>query len=246
MVAEVCALAQRPRSPAAIASFAMEASGPDPHLVARVERALRRRVVAWRKVERGYTPARRWIATLDSGDAAFVKVATNDDTAKWLREEQRIYDAVAAPFLARRLAYEDAPTPMLVLEDLSTQRWPPPWTTGDVDLVLAALDAVHRTPPPSGLPSLADNKKDTTGWSTIEEDPTAFLSLGFADADWLEHALPALLAAEGALRFGGETLLHLDVRSDNLCFVDGRAVLVDWNWACRGNPEYELAAFLPS
>jgi aminoglycoside phosphotransferase (APT) family kinase protein len=35
---------------------------------------------------------------------------------------------------------------------------------------------------------------------------------------------------------GGDALLHFDVRSDNICIRDGRAVLVDWNFARAGNP----------
>jgi aminoglycoside phosphotransferase (APT) family kinase protein len=41
-------------------------------------------------------------------------------------------------------------------------------------------------------------------------------------------------------------LLHLDVRSDNLCLADRGAVLVDWNLVHTGNPDLDLAAWLPS
>lgn len=45
----------------------------------------------------------------------------------------------------------------------------------------------------------------------------------------------------------GPALLHLDVRSDNLCFhADGRAVLVDWNVLSVGNPKLDVAFWLPS
>ena len=36
------------------------------------------------------------------------------------------------------------------------------------------------------------------------------------------------------------------MRSDNLCFRDGRATLVDWNWASYANPDVDVAAWLPS
>ena len=36
------------------------------------------------------------------------------------------------------------------------------------------------------------------------------------------------------------------MRSDNLGIRDGRAVLVDWNWACVGNPAVDVAFWLPS
>ena len=51
-------------------------------------------------------------------------------------------------------------------------------------------------------------------------------------------------AAEAQL--DGDEFLHFDVRSDNLCLVDGRAVLVDWNLAARGNGKFDIAFWLPS
>jgi hypothetical protein len=36
------------------------------------------------------------------------------------------------------------------------------------------------------------------------------------------------------------------VRSDNLCFVDGRTVLVDWNLACTGDGCFDVAFWLPA
>ncbi len=41
-------------------------------------------------------------------------------------------------------------------------------------------------------------------------------------------------------------MVHNDIRSDNLCFRDGQAILVDWNWARIGNPLFDVAAWLPS
>ena len=44
----------------------------------------------------------------------------------------------------------------------------------------------------------------------------------------------------------GDALIHLDVRSDNLCFRNERAVIIDWNHAQLGNPDFDLAFWLPS
>ena len=63
--------------------------------------------------------------------------------------------------------------------------------------------------------------------------------------EWLESALPELLAASERCDVQGKAFLHLDVRSDNICIADGRAVLVDWNWACLGNPLVDLVFWLP-
>jgi len=55
-----------------------------------------------------------------------------------------------------------------------------------------------------------------------------------------------LLAIDGKQVLRGNALTHTDVRSDNLCFLGDRVVLVDWNWTRRGHPAADLAFWLPS
>jgi aminoglycoside phosphotransferase (APT) family kinase protein len=73
-----------------------------------------------------------------------------------------------------------------------------------------------------------------------------FLRLHLCSHGWLDQALPILLAASEAVVLAGDALMHLDVRSDNLCLRGGQAILIDWNWAVIGNPELDVAAWLPS
>jgi hypothetical protein len=80
-------------------------------------------------------------------------------------------------------------------------------------------------------------------WSA---DPEPLLATGLCSPAWLEHALPTLLHAGEAAELGGDELLHFDVRSDNLCLIDRRAILVDWNLACEGNGAFDVAFWLPS
>jgi hypothetical protein len=44
----------------------------------------------------------------------------------------------------------------------------------------------------------------------------------------------------------GDALVHVDVRSDNVCFRDGHALIVDWVAAGIANPDLDVAAWLPS
>ena len=44
----------------------------------------------------------------------------------------------------------------------------------------------------------------------------------------------------------GDSVVHCDVRSDNLCLRSGHAVLLDWNHARIGNPSFDVAFWLPS
>ena len=53
---------------------------------------------------------------------------------------------------------------------------------------------------------------------------------------------PAPLAR--AMRAGATTLVHGDLRDDNLGFLDGRVVLLDWDIAGEGTPALEVAWYL--
>ena len=57
-----------------------------------------------------------------------------------------------------------------------------------------------------------------------------------------QHGRPR--AAGEALRAGGTTLVHGDLRDDNLGFLDGRVVLLDWDIAGEGTPALEVAWYL--
>lgn len=219
--------------------------------VLRALRPLRSEPVAWSEVSRGgYTPARRWVVELEDGRTAFVKVATDEATASWIRDEHVVYSALrGATFMPAYLGFhDDGRAPVLALEDLSSGSWPPPWDRSKVDAVLDCLASVAAASPPAGLPRADDHHVDLReGWREIEGEPAPFLGLGLCAPDWLEAHLPTLRAAAEHAPLGGTSLLHLDVRSDNVCLrSDGSAVLVDWNWASTGSPACDVVFWLPS
>lgn len=231
----------------------MISSAPSSELAARIARAAPggKPVVRFSPASGGYTNAERWIAHFADDSSLFVKAATSDDTAGWLRAEQRVYARLSGrPFLPEMRGWdENGAFPVLLLEDLSRADWPPPWSGATINAVLAALAAVHACLPllaDLNLPSLETERAEMASWARVAAFPEAFLSLGLCDAAWLRAALPDLLAAESAAVLDGDDLLHLDVRSDNLCFQNGRAILVDWNWCARGNGQVDIAAWLPS
>jgi aminoglycoside phosphotransferase (APT) family kinase protein len=157
-----------------------------------------------------------------------------------------VYAGVEGSFVAELVGWHDHETTLLAIADLSDAYWPPPWRAGDVDAVLAALDELHATRPPDGVPPIADERAWLNGWELVADDPEPLLSSGLCSAAWLDQALPQLLEVGRTCPLDGDTFLHLDVRSDNLCLVDGRAVLVDWNLAHVGNPLLDVVAWLPS
>jgi hypothetical protein len=211
----------------------------------RIERALGWRPKDWTPAcaRTGATAARLLVS---SGEKrAFVKLGTTELTAGWFRREHENYLALSGPFLPRLLGFsDDGVVPVLALEDLSRAALPPPWDDERVAQVLEAGALVHAHPVPSHLQPFTDEFRDD--WDRVGSDPTRFLALGLCSVAWLEFALPVLSAAAWAAPIGGSSLLHLDVRSDNLCFREGRALIIDWDGPMVGNPDVDFALWLPS
>ena len=194
----------------------------------------------------GYgTNSAHWCVELADGRRAFVKVALDDTAAEWLRDEHRVYSAVEAPFIPELVGWHDGEQTLLAIADLSDAHWPPPWAPGQIDAVRAALDELHATPPPD-LSPIAAEREWLNGWELVAVDSEPLLSTGLCSPPWLKVALPSLLETGRTCVLAGEAFLHLDVRSDNLCVQEGRAVLVDWNLAHVGNPLLDMVGWLPS
>ncbi len=223
----------------------------DTNLEQRAEDAMQAKILRFQPASGGYTTARRGVLTFEGGQTVFLKAATCEQTAQWLRAECAVYRHLGAQedadFLPRVIAWDDdGVRPFLLLEDLSMAHWPPPWEPGLAERVQEMLSRLRRMPLMPGMTSLETYRDDLSGWRKVAEDPAPFLSLGVRSAAWLEAALPSLQAAEKGAVLTGSDFLHLDIRSDNLCFTDSRTILVDWNWACAGNGMVDLAAWLPS
>lgn len=214
----------------------------------RVAAAVGRPLRSLRRVQtRGYAMAFHAIAQFEDGSTAFVKAGAEEITSGFLRNELRFYESVEGFFMPHLLGFDAGDPPLLVLEDLSEGRWPPPWDTAAIASVRESLTAVWATPPPDWVPSVTDERDRLLGgWADVERDPTPFLSLGLCSSGWLDASLPTLRAAAENAPVEGDALLHLDVRSDNICLTDRGAVLVDWNWVHRGNPDLDLAAWASS
>jgi hypothetical protein len=208
------------------------------------------RPVAWEPRAGGYTATERFSVELDDGRRVFVKHAIADYLAEAVRIEHRFYADVGPSYAPQLVGFDDCEDdwPVLVLEDLSDADWRVEWTPPRVDAVRGLLRDVSATPPPAWAQPVRELLGDMLvgRWERVAADPEPFLSLGLCTREWFERAYPTLRDAANSAPIDGDALLHLDVRSDNLCFRDGRAYLVDWNWVCVGNAELDLAGWLPS
>src|SRR5262249_6976056 len=145
-----------------------------------------------------------------------------------------IYEAIEGPFMPKALGLVDEEElRVLVLEDLSEAHWPPPYP-GDTKPLFAAIDEVAAVAPPV-LPPL----RPMESWASVLADPEPFLGLALCSRAWLDEAGPVLVAAAAEAGIDGDRLVHNDIWSENLCFVGGRAVLVDWAVSRVGNPDLD-------
>jgi phosphotransferase family enzyme len=223
-----------------VTQWAVAPSEPTPDLVAAVEDAIGQRATSWRKPHTGITPAQRFVVTFEDGSSVFVKAPVDAQTVGWSRTEHYVLSHIEADFIPRVIHSTES---LLITEDLSHAHWPADhegagssvlWKPGQIDALLATLDRVAVAAPELELPSATEGRE--LFWPRIAKEPDAFLAPD-VPRQWID----ALLEAEATFDFGGGALVHNDVRSDNVCFVGTRAVLVDWSNARRGNPIVDRA-----
>lgn len=207
----------------------------DPALLDRIEAAIGRHIVGWSTQHGGLTHASTRVATLSDGGSAFVKAATNDNSAVEISNEIAFLDALDAPFLPRRLGVVRGPRPVLILEDLSHGHWPEPYPE-DLSGLEEVLDAIRRIPIPADLelPRLKEPTGDMQA-GLVEHAVRATPAL----APWIERNADAISAA--ASHRNDDTLVHGDLWYSNLCFLPDRVVVVDWSHARRGSRWFDAS-----
>lgn len=188
----------------------------------------------------GFSPGSADRVVTDTGARAFVKAANlalNEHTPGLYRREAAITAQLPPAVPATRLlgAYDDGDWVALVLADVDGRHPRTPWLRAEVDAVLDTLGTLANrlTPcPVADIPAAADELRgDFIGWQRLREHP--WPELPVLASRHLDDLIT--LADRAADAIAGDTLVHLDVRADNLLVrADGSVVLVDWPWACRG------------
>lgn len=217
-------------------------------LQVRVGELLGSPVVAAASQEAGFSPGVAARVRCADGARAFVKAVSseaNPSTPDMHRREARVTAALPAATGAPGLlgVVDEDPWVALVLEEVDGRPPGRPWQDAELTAALALLDrlAVELTPSPVDLePAAALHAMD--GWATLA-------AVGTALSPWEDRHLDALVALERQWPAASEgtSLLHLDVRGDNMLVrPDGSVVLVDWPSAAVGSPVCDVAFLLPS
>ena len=201
----------------------------------------------------GFSPGVAARVRTAGGLRAFVKAVSaeaNPRSPEMHRQEARVTGALpdAAPAPKLLSSYDDGTWVALALEDIDGRHPVTPWQEAELRRVVAAVDELFTDLTPCPLADAAEVgdrwRPEFDNWRTVAAAGSPPAGLDPWTLRYLDRLAELEAQWEEAAR--GDTLLHLDLRADNMLVTDERVWLVDWPWAARGNPAFDLAAFCPS
>ena len=192
----------------------------------------------------------------------FVKAVSADANPRSVeihRQEAAVLTALDPVIVARGLpiprlrgTLDQPPWMALVLQDIEGRPPAEPWRTDEIRRVVEALDRLGEalTPAPIAVETVGEHyERPFSGWRRLARSAESAESAPPDGLDpWAREHLGELAALEAtwAEHAAGDTLLHTDVRADNLLLTDDDVFFVDWPYACRGAAFVNHVFFAPS
>jgi hypothetical protein len=213
-------------------------------------------VVAARSHGGGFSPGLAATLTCADGRRVFAKAVgpePNETSPRIHRREARVAAALPAEAPAPRLlATIDEGTGgwvTLLFEAVEGRQPAMPWRADELDRVTSALAELSAALTPSPL-SVDEVGRAGERWRVVSRGGFRELLSGTPpglDA-WSRRNLARLagLEAGAAEAARGDTLLHLDLRDDNILLAGGRVVVVDWPHARVGAAMLDPVFMAPS
>ncbi|GGS46593.1 hypothetical protein GCM10010156_01600 [Planobispora rosea] len=204
----------------------------------------------------GFSPGAAVRLTLTDGRRAFAKAVgpePNPLSAGIHRNEARIAAALPADVPAPRLlaSFDSEGWVALLFEDVDGRVPADPWRADELDRVLEALGGLAAALTPSPVPAPAAEEhlgEQFRGWRRLAEArDTGADDLSGLDP-WAARHLDALAELEAGWEEAarGDSLVHGDIRADNLLLTADAVMIVDWPWAFTGPAWFDLLQMLPS
>jgi len=204
----------------------------------------------------GFSPGVAARLVLADGRRVFVKAVSgsvNPDSPGMHRREARIAAALPESLPTPRVlgVYDDGDWIALIFEDIEGAPPRTPWQQAELDRVLRAIEELSAglTPAPIAVESVGERMPMVfAGWQRL----AASVESGEDDLrgvdPWAQRHLAELVKLEtvAADAASGSTLLHADLRADNILLTPTRVFFIDWPWASRGAAWVDLAFMLPS
>ena len=229
-----------------------------PQVRGEIERVCGSPVTLARTQPGGFSPGVAARVRCADGSRWFVKAASadvNPEAPRLHRREARVLAALDPLIAARGLPVprlrgtaQAGPWFALVTADAGGRQPALPWRAEELTLALAAAGelagALTPAPAEAPVPGIAEQLGAAfTGWRTLAgRPPDTRLD------PWSRARLGDLAALEATWAgwAAGGTLLHCDLRADNMLLAGGRVMIVDWPHACRGAAFADLVFLAPS
>lgn len=204
----------------------------------------------------GFSPGIAARLRTASGQRVFAKAvrgSVNSYSTDMHRREARILDALPRNAPVPRLLWQyDEGTPdgwiVLLIEDVDG--WHPalPWNEHEIERLLGAMDALGDALTPSPVGS--DVAEAVSDWVLMTRPWWAEMAAAAPAGldEWSRRNAGALtaLAARAPEAAAGDTLVHLDLRGDNMLFTADTVLFVDWAHARTGAAWNDVLWLAPS
>lgn len=214
-----------------------------PQLPARVRAGIENRlgspVVGAVNQAGGFSPGLAARVRCADGRRAFVKAVgtrLNPESPDIYRAEARVVrrlpGGVPVPLL--RDTYDDGDWVALIFDEIDGRMPHEPWRTDELQRVVEAVTSLSAALTPCPLddvhPAAEEIRAEMLGYRGLAADPPDDLD------PWERRHLEQLaeLAGSALKHVDGDTLVHFDLRADNILLTDERVWFVDWPWAIRG------------
>lgn len=206
----------------------------------------------------GFSPGVAARLRLSDGRGVFVKAIGSDVNRQspiFHRREARIVAALPPHVPVPRLLWShddgEGGWVVLVFEEADGRHPTQPWQSDELQQVLDALAelAARLTPSPLAIGQVRSAsqrvERNICGWQLLRSDPAETLS---RLDDWSRRNLDGLaeLESHAADAVAGNTLLHFDVRADNVLLGGKHVWFFDWPHACVGAAWFDVVGLIPS
>lgn len=221
-----------------------------PRIVVALEGWLGSGIVAADTQPGGFSPGVAARVRAAGGRRVFVKAVEhepNPEAPRLHRREATIVRSFppSAPVPQLLWKLDEGGWVVLVFEDVEGRQPALPWRREELGRVLAAareLVAALTPSPVETQPAGTMLARSINSWHLLRDDAPPSL-----DA-WSRRHLERLAQLEAGVEeaVAGATLLHLDLRADNVLLADDRVYVVDWPHAHVGAAWLDAVAFAPS
>jgi hypothetical protein len=205
----------------------------------------------------GFSPGLAAKLVLSNGWTVFAKALSSSPNAKSPdihRREIKIASVLPSDRneIPRLLwSYDDGNWVALVFENIEGKSPEIPWNTNELRRVLSAITSLAQSLTPSPLETVTvgeEFKESFRSWRILSKMAKHDLSSFKILDHWCERNFDGLVELESGWEDAaiGSTLVHSDVRADNIILAHDRVVFIDWPWACIGAKWLDLLFFLPS